>query len=171
MSPRRKLNDRAVASATYTGANKARCVMWDTLPGFGLRITPEGGKSFVLSYRHGGKKRLLSLGNVALYKSADAARTKARRMLIDLKERGIDPASARETLRDSETVESLYKNYTTAVLSVAPKNSRKAVFSLFKLHIIPEIGTERVATLDSGAVQRMHDTRPRHREGSLRTAP
>ena len=157
MSPRRKLNDRTVASARYAGAEKARCVIWDTLPGFGLRITPEGGKSYVLSYRHGGKKRLLSLGNVELHKSVDTARTKARRMLMDLKERGIDPAAARETLRDSETVASLYATYSKTVLSAAPANSRKVTASVYKLHILPALGSERVASLDAAAVQRMHD--------------
>lgn len=157
MSPRRKLSDRAAARAAYAGANGARCVVWDALGGFGLRITPQGGKSFVLSYRHGGKKKLLSLGDVALYESVEAARAKARRLLVDLRERGIDPANAREQLSEAETVASLYKSWSAAVLDSSPENSRKSVRSLFKLHILPAVGTTNVTALDSGAVQRMHD--------------
>ncbi len=38
-------------------------VRWDDLlPGFGIRIYPNGKKSFVLSYRVNGRKRLMVLG-------------------------------------------------------------------------------------------------------------
>ncbi|MGB7934104.1 MAG: hypothetical protein WCH04_18125, partial [Gammaproteobacteria bacterium] len=40
-----------------------RDVRWDTkVPGLGVRITPNNRKTFVLSYRAGGGKRLMTLG-------------------------------------------------------------------------------------------------------------
>lgn len=45
------------------GDGVSRDVRWDaSLPGFGVRIYPSGKKTFVLSYREAGRKRLMTLG-------------------------------------------------------------------------------------------------------------
>jgi len=56
-----------------------RCVYWDNLlPGFGLRITASGAKSWVAMYRVGGKAVLETLGTVAKVPKVDDARQLAR---------------------------------------------------------------------------------------------
>ena len=57
------LTKRKIDSFEYEGQNGSRDVRWDDrLPGFGVRIYPNGKRSFVLSYRCHGRKRLMVLG-------------------------------------------------------------------------------------------------------------
>jgi len=78
-------------------------VLWDdALPGFGLRITERGSKSFVLSYRAGGRKRFLTLGLYGVL-TLDQARNKALKELASVLE-GADPVEQRrEERRRAET--------------------------------------------------------------------
>jgi integrase len=89
---KRYLNDRIVKSKSLKAKPGQRLELWDTkLPGFGLRITDKGARSYVLAARYPGSdnpaRRLLGgCGELTL----KAAREKAQRW-IDLIERGIDP--------------------------------------------------------------------------------
>jgi hypothetical protein len=59
-----KLTKKIIDSALYTGNTEKdeRCVLWDDeLSGFGLRIYPTRKKSFVLSYRQNGRKRMITV--------------------------------------------------------------------------------------------------------------
>ena len=74
--------------------------VWDSaLPGFGLRISYGGRKTFFCMTRINGKQRRLSVGNAELIGLADA-RDKARVMMRDAG-KGIDPAE-RERLERRE---------------------------------------------------------------------
>ena len=65
------LTKALIDAATYTGSSHcgadgrtkwSRCVLWDdAVRGLGLRITPAGKKTFVLSYRIGNRKRQMAL--------------------------------------------------------------------------------------------------------------
>lgn len=58
-----KLTKRLIDGFAYQRKQGVRDVRWDDLlPGFGIRIYPNGKKSFVLSYRVNGRKRLMVLG-------------------------------------------------------------------------------------------------------------
>jgi integrase len=73
---------------------KARVEVWDErLPGFGIRVSPAGTKSFLLLYRLGGRKRRITLGRYPILSLADARRL----ALSALKEvaHGIDPQPER----------------------------------------------------------------------------
>ncbi len=153
-----KLTEARVADAKYRGEDGSRDVRWDTLlTGFGLRITPAGGKSYVLSYRHKGKKRLLTVGRVELYKTVAGARAKAQDMLRNLHDRGVDPKQTRHTLKGSETVADLWKRYDELVIAGRGPNPQRTVRSLFRTHILPVLGTVAVAHLDAADVTRLHD--------------
>src|SRR3546814_3397617 len=68
-----------------------RLELWDaTLPGFGLRITDKGRKSWMVMYRIAGKQKRLTLGHYPALSLADA-REDAGKALGKV-ERGIDPA-------------------------------------------------------------------------------
>lgn len=106
-----KLTKRLIDATTYTGENNARCVLWgDEVPGFGCRIYPGGRKAFVLSYRAGGRKRLLTLGTFGVV-TLDQARTLARAELARVETEGADPVAARVQERQGENVADLCAAY------------------------------------------------------------
>lgn len=90
-----KLTDIAVARAKPPASG--RIEIWDAmLPGFGLRVSDKGSKSWVVMYRvRGGPsgKRRLTLGRYPVLSLANA-RERARR-IFELAGDGIDPAEAR----------------------------------------------------------------------------
>ena len=82
-----KLTKRSIDGFTYQGTNGKRDIRWDDrLPGFGVRIYPNGKKSFVLSYRVNGRKRLMALGAYGVL-TLDQARSRARRHLSHIIDR------------------------------------------------------------------------------------
>lgn len=106
-----KLIKRVIDAATYTGTGNARCVLWDDeVPGFGCRIYPAGRKSFVLSYRAGGRKRLLTLGTYGVL-TLEQARKAARAELAKVEIEGADPLAEREKARQGETIAELCVAY------------------------------------------------------------
>lgn len=70
---------------------KDRIEVWDArVPGFGMRVSASGTKTFVLVYRHRGRPRRLTLGRYPFTSLADA-RDKATEALRQV-EQGSDPA-------------------------------------------------------------------------------
>jgi len=95
-----RLTKRDLDAATYTGANNARCVLWDDeVSGFGCRIFPSGKRAFILSYRAAGKSRLLTIGSYGAL-TLDQARKAARSELAKVEVEGADPVEARRQRAD-----------------------------------------------------------------------
>ncbi len=69
----------------------------DSLPGFGLRVTPDGEKTFCIKYRIAGRQRRFSLGRLSKVSLASAR--EMARDAFELIRKGIDPAIAK---RDAE---------------------------------------------------------------------
>ncbi len=77
---------------------KGRIEHWDSLlPGFGLRVSETGAKTWVLMYRVGQRQRRLTLGKYPALGLAKA-REKAREALDQL-DHGVDPAAHRKGLQ------------------------------------------------------------------------
>ena len=107
--PTTVLTDRVVADAPPP--NSGRVELWDSeLPGFGLRISSAGRRSWQVMYRVDGRKRRLTLGNfpaLPLKLARDAARA-----TLDEVARGNDPAAQRASVRGGElTFERFAKAY------------------------------------------------------------
>src|SRR4051812_46392844 len=72
---------------------------WDSdLPGFGLKVTPTGRKTYVLQYRLGGRMgntKRLTLGQHGVV-TAEGARVEARK-LLGVIAHGVDPAAQRRS--------------------------------------------------------------------------
>ena len=83
---------------------------WDeSLPGFGLRVTPDGQKTWTVMYRFGGRKRRYTLGAYPTLSLADArklAREAQRSVRL-----GIDPASAKKAERLADSFAELAEQY------------------------------------------------------------
>lgn len=88
---RKALNDKAVQSLKPQA--KRYEVRDRHCPGFGIRVSPEGRKTFFASYRYGSKQRRLKLGvypRITLAKARDKALDALRQV-----DEGIDPAGRR----------------------------------------------------------------------------
>ena len=83
---------------------------WDeSLPGFGLRVTPDGQKTWTVMYRFGGRKRRYTLGAYPALSLADArklAREAQRSVRL-----GIDPAAAKKAERLADSFAELAEEY------------------------------------------------------------
>ena len=99
---RKKLTDRAVK---LLKARSERYEVWDSsAPGFGVRVSPAGRKSFVYLYRFEGRSRRMTLG---VYPRVSLATARARygKAREDLEEHGRDPGdelvSSKRAKRDA----------------------------------------------------------------------
>src|SRR5262245_16591818 len=99
MRAKKPLTDRGIRSLPAAPSGKRR-IAWDAIvPGFGVRVTDSGAKSYVLVVRYPGSQNptARSLGTVGML-SLEAARIKAREW-IALIAQGIDPEVQAETKR------------------------------------------------------------------------
>ena len=92
----------------------SRVEIWDTkVPGFGIRVSASGHKSFVLLYRHKGRQRRMTLGRYPDVSLA-AARKMASRALRSA-EGGADPQTekvvSKTGVRFDETVKLFLNTY------------------------------------------------------------
>ncbi len=103
-----KLTKRAIDSFKYRGGWDVR---WDdAVPGLGLRIYPSGKKAFVVSYRAGGRKRLMVLGRYGADLTLDQARRRAGKERGRARD-GIDPLDEKRRAAQGETFEDLVTAY------------------------------------------------------------
>jgi integrase len=71
--------------------NKGRVVAWDALvPGFGLRLTSKGARTWIAMYRVNGKKVLQTLGTMKAIPKVDDARQAAREAIM-MARTGVNP--------------------------------------------------------------------------------
>ena len=93
---KKRLTKRSVDTA------EAGNTLWDDrIPGFGLRVSKGGAKSYILKYRRGGAQRWLTIGRHGAPWTPDTARKEARRLLGCIAE-GRDPAAERAQARNAE---------------------------------------------------------------------
>ena len=108
----KKLTDRAVK---LLKPRDARFEVWDSsTPGFGVRVSPAGRKSFVYLYRFEGLARRMTLG-VYPRVSLASARTRQAKAKELLDEKGRDPGAelvkGKRAHRDSPTVNDLIDEF------------------------------------------------------------
>ncbi len=154
----KNLTKTVVEKATYQAGGPSRQVIWDArLRGFGLRLTPEGGKQYVLLFRANGRQRLMSLGPVQDFKSLDEARAKAEKLLHGLRHEGIDPMAARERLAEAQTMCDLWTVYERDHLATLSGNTKRAVTSAWRVHLEPVVGALKPGQVTKADVIRVHD--------------
>ena len=155
-----KLTKRAIDTATYEGPAPRRDIRWDdTLSGFGLRIYPTGKKAFVLSYRSGGRKRLLTIGQYGPITLAEAT-NRAKKTLATVLD-GDDPVEARRAKAQAATVNELAREYIDLYAKRHKRTWEKDEAALQK-DVLPVLGVQRlenvnrrdIATLLDRIVQR-----------------
>ncbi len=157
-----RLTKRTIEAATYQG-NGGRYVLWDDeIKGFGLRIYPskETGKgqakTFVLSYRYGGRKRLIALGRfgeeLTLQQARDAAR-EARHAIRT----GRDPLEERLEEADAATLKQLGERYLTDHAEIRKKpDSVSADRQMLRDYVLPKLRGKLVADINRQNVTAVH---------------
>ncbi len=150
---RSRLTKSIIDKVGYKGDGNSRCVLWDDeIRGLGLRIYPSGAKSFVLSYRHEGRKRMMTVGDYGVL-TLDQARAKARKALGNLDE--ADPLAERERVRRGETVGDLAREYLERHAK-AKKRSWKDDERRLNQHILKPWGARKVASIDYETVSQLY---------------
>ena len=103
-----KLTTRAIKTFAYAGGWDVR---WDDdVPGLGVRVYPSGKRAFVLSYRSGGRKRLMVLGRFGGDLTLDQARDAAREQRVGVR-KGLDPLDEKRKAAQGETFDDLIDAY------------------------------------------------------------
>lgn len=135
-----------------------------TIPGFGVRVTAAGAKTFILNYRVRGtaKERRFSIGRTADWK-VKIAREEARRLrkIVDL---GGDPVGDEEQQRAdaaaerirSKTVSDLCDRFRDEHFPSLRPATRAFYKSALKNHIEPAIGKKRVEDVRRGDVEKIY---------------
>ena len=137
----KKLTDAAVAKVTAKAGQRTDYPD-GLIAGLVLRVSPDGSRSFSLTYRVKGdpRKRRLTLGSYPVLKLGEA-RDKARHALIEAKA-GKDPATERRAAksRAPDTVDNVIGDFVKRYLQAkgrAPsyvRNMRRT----FEIHVIPK---------------------------------
>ncbi|MFA7275356.1 MAG: tyrosine-type recombinase/integrase [Pseudobdellovibrionaceae bacterium] len=135
-----KLTKRFIDSLEYNAEAKARDVRWDSdISGFGIRIYPSGKKSFVLSYRQNGTKRLFTIGqygNITL----EQARVLAQKKMGEVAD-GKDPLLTRRAAKKKHdwNVNKAGKEFLKKLKSTSDRHHGE-VERIFEKDIFPTIG-------------------------------
>lgn len=154
----KNLTQATVKALAYNPDGSSRQVLWDArLRGFGCRVTPQGGKSYVILYRANGRQRLMSLGPVQNFKGLEEARARAEALLHGLRHEGLDPMAARERMADAESMTEAWAVYERAHLAKTSANTLRAVRSLWTVHLAPVIGALKPGQITKADVIRLHD--------------
>lgn len=134
------------------------------MKGLGLRITKAGAKSFVLSYRADGRKRLMTVARASEI-SLEAVRLLAGEALVKVRQ-GHDPIAERKQRRSLPTVAEAMDRYLNEHLVRRLANGRLTERTLkeytrqAKKDVVPKIGSRHVADITRDEVEKLLDPLP-----------
>lgn len=152
MAPSR-INDTFVRR--LRAPTKGNVIAYDSeVPGFGVRVTANGAKSFVLNYRIKGRERRYTIGRFPAWGAA-AARNTAEELRRDI-DKSIDPLARRQDARAAPTVNDLYTRYDQEHL---PKKATRAADddrSMWKTYVLPSLGNVKVADVTHTDIDALH---------------
>lgn len=131
--------------------------VWDSeVPGFGIRVTPAGTKTFVLQYRLPGNQGRNALGGYPAL-TVDQARELARAQLFAVKQ-GRNPSAEKKAARGAPTLAWLADFYCgdyASAASLRPDTVRDARY-LLTTHAIPSLGSRKLGELRPADIRRLH---------------
>jgi integrase len=153
-----KLTKRSVESLPAAAAP----VIWydDKLAGFGVRVMPSGRRFYFARYRNKhGRSRWFTIGEHGKV-TADAARTKAQRILQAVAVDGSDPSGEREAFRAAPTVSDLLNRYITEHVERRNRARTQVSFKgIVDRDIRPDLGHLQVAAVTRQDMHKFHAAR------------
>jgi integrase len=127
----------------------------DWTPGFGVRVTRAGNRSFVLNYRNrSGRARRLTIGAPPAW-SVVAARAEAAAYKREI-DQGRDPQGEKETKRDAPTVNDLADRFEAEHLPKKRALTQRDYRALLANEIRPALGSMQVAEVQFSDIDRLH---------------
>lgn len=131
--------------------NKNIAYLWDSsLPGFGVRCTNKGIKSYVLRYRQNGIQRIKTLSRIEILDLTDA-RERARKYLNDIQQ-NIDPFVSSK--KDILTIRDLSVAFQDGRKDELKTKTLKSYESLW-IHINKALGGMPITALNDDAVAKL----------------
>lgn len=146
---------KTIAVEAVAGTNDY--VLWDSeVVGFGLRVWPTGKKTFIYKFRsHTNRQRKMTIGAFPAV-SVDQARRRARELAADIM-KGVDPQQKKDTERRYLSVADLGKRYLSEYAELHKKHSSAMRDeNLMRMHILPFLGSMKVAEVTNDDVYRLH---------------
>jgi len=120
------------------------------IPGFAIRITDRGARSYILIYTHGGRRRRFTIGRVGEV-SLEDARELARQLRGQVRREGRDPAAEQKAARGlakiatAETFAEVVKLFDKRVLA-KQRRGREVMLTVEK-HLLPAWGDLSIASI------------------------
>jgi integrase len=157
--PSKKITKRAV-DALRCPPDRDRVFLWDEeLTGFGVTAFAGGKKTYFIQYRLHGRTHRFAIGAHGTL-TPDEARGKARRDLAAV-ERGQDPIDERRREREVPTFQKASDDFMAAFKRQIGAGEKKlATYKAYRItldqHILPELGSRRIADLTDADVKKLH---------------
>ena len=165
-----KLTSRFVSSLRPPASGQR--IDFDTdIPGFGVRTTAAGAKSWILDYRIDGRQRRLTIGRVAIglaisnpdpehpapkFWNVVQARLEAAKLRHDI-DMGRDPLGERQDTRNAPTIGELADEFMTKHVQRKRRSTTADSYQgLIDQHIKPALGNRKVAALKHDEIDRWH---------------
>src|SRR5277367_1929388 len=133
---------------------------WDaSVPGFGLRVSNTGIKTFFVRYRprgmgRAGPKRFYAIARYGPL-TPEQARNRAKEVLGQVAG-GQDPAAAMAKMRDAVTFAGLAESYLQEVELKRKATTAELYRGYLERYIVPEIGRLKAATVGRATIAKLH---------------
>ena len=130
--------------------------IWDDdIPGFGIRMSPKGIKTYMVQYRHGGRTRRVSIGRTDRV-TADKARKAAQIMFGEIAS-GKNPALDAQKRHCAPTLKIITERFLSEHVEVKLKPSTQADYRrIIKNHILPNLGSYRITDITRNNISALH---------------
>ena len=156
--PIAKLTKRVV-DAIKPGGH--RVIYYDSeLKGFGLKISPAGGKTWCVEYRPGARGRSVSKRRMVIGSASTLTPDQARNAARDVLARvalGEDPAASRSAAREMPTFRDFAARYLAEEAKAKLKPRTVVNYEIYlRKHAIPVIGSMKLDRIATSDIAKMH---------------
>lgn len=151
------LTAAAIDALGYDPSGPSRQVLWDKkVAGLGVRVTPAGGKQYVLAYRRHGRSRLMSLGLVADFRNVSDARDTAIEHLRKLRREDADPLIERAKEKAAGTCKEMFERWLAWVALKRKATTHAEYKRHVDAHLDPEFQHHRPRAVTRAEVRKLH---------------